>query len=162
MTDNDSLRILAVDDDPTTLALLEKYLAAGGYEVLTASNGVEAMRYLLTSGASAVITDWVMPEMDGLELCRAIRTHEGISFTYVIVVTAHETTEEQIVEAFEAGADNYLAKPLRRRELLARLHAGERIVKLQHEIEARNREVHRYNAQMSIVASFDKTMMVYS
>ncbi len=141
--------VLIVDDDPMALALLEKHLTAAGHEVWAASNGAEAMRTLLIKGIPVIITDWMMPEMDGLELCRAIRAHEGIRYAYVIIVTAH-TDRDRVVEAFEAGADDYLSKPLNRRELLARLQAGERIIGLQRDLDSRNLEVHRSNAEMAI------------
>ncbi len=148
MRQTGSRRILIVDDDPSALALLSRHLRTAGYTVLTAENGVEAIRVLVNEGPPLVITDWIMPEMDGLELCRAIRAHEGITFAYVIIVTARQTAEDRLVEAFEAGADDYLCKPINPRELLARLRAGERIVDLQQELDNRNREVHWYVAKM--------------
>ncbi|UCC31146.1 MAG: diguanylate cyclase, partial [Phycisphaerales bacterium] len=150
MPEADSLRVLVVDDDPSALVLLTRYLTRSGYEVLTAANGVEAIRVLMTEGAPIVITDWVMPEMDGLELCRAIRKHEGIPFAFVIIVTAYQTADDRLVEAFDAGADDYLCKPYNPKELLARLRAGERVVRLQREVDNRNREVHRHNAEIEI------------
>jgi diguanylate cyclase (GGDEF)-like protein len=145
-----SRRILIVDDDPASLALLSRHLRTAGYIVLTAENGVEAIQVLVNEGPQIVITDWTMPEMDGVELCRAIRGHEGITFAYVIIVTARQSVEDSLVEAFEAGADDYLCKPFNPRELLARLRAGERIVDLQQELDSRNREVHWYVAKMEI------------
>ncbi len=151
MPDGEPLSILIVDDEPTSLVLLSSYLTRAGYRVLTAVNGAEALHILGDEGPQVVITDWTMPEMDGLDLCRAIRSHEGITFTYVIIVTAHQTSDERLVEAFDAGADDYLSKPFKSKELLARLRAGERIVRLQGELANRNREVHRYNAEVEIV-----------
>ena len=150
MPETDPLRVLVVDDDPSALALLTIYLTGAGYEVLTAANGVEAINILVTKGAPIVISDWVMPEMDGLELCRAIRMHEGIPFAFVIIVTARQTADDRIVEAFDAGADDYLCKPYKPKELLARLRAGERIVRLQREVDSRSREAHRQNAEIEI------------
>ena len=148
--DGDRLRVLIVDDDPDALTLLETWLIRAGYDVVMARDGEEAMRALLTEGPPILITDWVMPNMDGLELCRAIRTHPGIAFAYIIIVTAHHTAEDRLIEALDAGADDYLSKPLKPRELLARLRAGERIARLQQELDARTREAHRYNAEMEI------------
>jgi len=145
------LRILIVDDDRSMLTLLGGHLTAAGHHVLTAENGVEAMRILLTEGPPVVVTDWVMPQMDGLELCKAIRAHEGIAFAYVIIMTAYRTEEDRLVEAFSAGADDYLRKPFDPGELLARLRAGERTIKLQEQLDSRNRQLHRYNAQVEIV-----------
>lgn len=153
MLRNRSRRILIVDDDPSSLALLSRHLRTAGYAVLTAKNGAEAIRVLVNEGPKLVITDWTMPEMDGDELCRAIRAHDGISFAYVIIVTAQEAAEDRLVEAFEAGADDYLCKPINPRELLARLRAGERIVDLQQELDSRSQEVHWYVAKMEITNS---------
>ncbi len=153
MSATDPLRILIVDDDPSALTLLERHLTKAGYEVATAGDGVEAMEFLRTNNAPIVITDWVMPKMDGLELCRTIRAHEGILFSYVIVVTAQQTADDRLVDAFDAGADDYLCKPYKAKELLARVRAGERLIRLQKEVDTRNREVHRYNAEVEIANS---------
>ncbi len=141
---------LIVDDDPTSLLLLRRHLEKAGFPVRTATSGEEAMQILMADGPPIVITDWQMPGMDGLELCGTIRGHEGIAFTFVIMVTGHEPNEERLVAAFDAGADDYLSKPIKSRELLARLHAGVRIINLQTELDARSRDVHRNNAEMEI------------
>lgn len=146
------IRVLVVDDEPVSRTVLERYLTGAGHEVFTAASGKEAVRILLAEGLEVVITDWMMPHMDGLELCRAIRSCEALPFVYVIIVTAQETDEERVVEAFEAGADDYLSKPVKRRELLARLNAGVRIVRLQQELGRRSREVHRANAEIAIAS----------
>ena len=144
--------VLLVDDDPDTLGLLSAHLAENGHMALTASNGTEAMRILMSEAPPIVITDWIMPEMNGPELCRAIRRQnsEGIGFTYVIVLAAHNM-EDHIVGAFDAGADDCLAKPVNLRELLARLRAAQRIIHLHEDLEKRNREVQRCNAEMEIM-----------
>lgn len=150
MGDQSRPNVLVVDDDADALRLLERHLSRAGYTVFTATNGIEAMQTILAEGTPIVITDWRMPEMDGVSLCAAIRQHEAIPFAYIIMVTASETTEDQVVEALHAGADDYLCKPIKIRELLARMRAGERIVKLQLTLDSRNRDVHRYNAEIEI------------
>lgn len=148
-TANRTLRVLVVDDDATSVALISRPLTNAGYEVVTAASGEDALRALVSDEIQIVVTDWMMPGMTGLDLCRAIRMHEGIPFAHVVVVTAR-TGEDQLLQAFEAGADDYLVKPLSHRELLARIRAGERILTLQQDLEARQREVHRINAEMAI------------
>ncbi|MFQ5589543.1 MAG: diguanylate cyclase [Phycisphaerae bacterium] len=152
MTDGEPHRILLIDDDPEALRLLESHLTSGGHQVLTATNGAEAMQILLSEGPPMVITDWMMPKVDGLELCRRIHSHEGIAFVYIIVVTAH-SDEDRIVEALDAGADDCISKPFRRKELLARVRAGSRVIQLRADLDRRNREVHRFNAEMALAHS---------
>lgn len=142
-------RVLIVDDDPLALRMLERRLADGGYSVVSVPSGPEAMRVLCESAPSILITDWEMPEMSGLELCKAIRAHEGIGFVYIIILTAYGS-DEAIVSAFDAGADDYLIKPFNHKELLARLRGGERIVSLERDIARRTREVYGYNAEIEI------------
>jgi two-component system cell cycle response regulator len=142
--------ILIVDDDPSMLRLLERFLSMDGYEVLKARNGAEALCILHDKGPQIVITDWEMPEMDGLELCRTIRSSELVGFIYTVILTAHA---DKIVEAFEAGADDFLSKPPRRGELLARLKAATRIIRLEADLARQNREIHKVNAELSVLNS---------
>jgi diguanylate cyclase (GGDEF)-like protein len=90
----------------------------------------------------------MMPEMDGLELCRTLRHHEGVRFVYLIIVTAHSDVDH-LVEAFAAGADDFLSKPVDKHELMARLRAGEHIARLESDLAKRTREVHLLNAEMA-------------
>lgn len=141
-------RILVVDDDPSLRRVLEGLLAHGGYQVFTATNGEEAIRLLNDVGPQIVITDWEMPVLDGLELCREIRRSETVGFVYVIILTSHS---ERVVEAFDAGVDDFLAKPPRRAELLARLKAAVRIVDLEARLARQNREIHKVNAELTML-----------
>jgi len=146
----DPLRILIVDDDPSALSLLEKHLTTTGYRVLTAANGVEALEIDHVRAPQMIITDWDMPEMSGLDLCRRLRGHEGAGFVYVIMVTAN-AEKNRVVEALESGADDFLTKPYSRQELLARVRAGERIVRLDANLAERSREIAHFNAQLTAV-----------
>jgi len=143
-------RVLIVDDDPSMLRLVSKYLTDSGYEVLSAGNGDEALRIILSEGPPIVITDWMMPEMDGLQLCRAIRSSEGIGFVYVIMLTAN-ADKARLVEAFRAGVDDFLPKPFDREELLARLTAGTRIFRLEESLAKQNHALHKANAEMAVL-----------
>ncbi len=145
-----SKRVLIVDDDAAILRLLEKQLGLAGYEVLSACDGREALKIMQQEGPQLVITDWTMPGMDGIELIRAIRSSEGTGFVFVIMLTAHAGTS-RIVEAFEAGADDFLPKPVNREELLARLTAGVRIIGLEADLAKERRDVHRANAEMALL-----------
>ncbi len=141
-------RILLVDDDPSTLRLLTKYLDDGGYEVLTAANGVEALRIILSKECPLVITDWMMPEMDGLDLCRAIRSSEDVGFAYVLILTAH-TDEQSLANAFDAGADDFLRKPCQKSELLARLQAGVRALTAEAKVASQQQAAQKTNTELA-------------
>src|ERR1043166_5534866 len=142
-------RVLIVDDDPSALRLLEKFLETSGYEVLQATNGHDAFKIVLELAPPLIIADYRMPGMNGSELCRALREHEGVRFAYIMIVTGNADTE-RLVEVFEAGANDFIAKPLNRQELLARLKAGERMAKLEEDLARRTREIHRLNAQSAL------------
>ena len=143
-------RVLIVDDEPAALRLLGKYLELAGYEVLTATDGLEAMKILHSEGPQLVITDWMMPEMDGIEFCQAVRSSELVGVVYIIILTAH-SDKERLVEAFRAGADDFLSKPFHRQELLARLKAGMRIVSLESELATERRVLHKTNAELAML-----------
>jgi diguanylate cyclase (GGDEF)-like protein len=145
-----SRKILIVDDDSDVRRLLVRYLTTDAYEVFEAASGEEAMHILMNEGPPIVITDWMMPHMNGLDLCRRIRTTEGIGLVYVIVLTAL-TEKDRLVEAFDAGTDDYLTKPVSKQELLARLKAGMRVVELETRLLKWNREIHKVNAEFAIL-----------
>jgi two-component system KDP operon response regulator KdpE len=113
-------KILVIDDDPAFVRLVEQVLTQKGYEVLSASSGGEGLRLLFVHRPDLVLLDVVMPGMDGWQTCSRIR---DISDVPIIMLTAHEKTEEDIVRALDYGADDYLIKPVRSRELVARVRA---------------------------------------
>lgn len=142
-------KVLIVDDDPAILRLLKKYLGETNREVLVATNGQDALRIVLAEEPPIIITDWMMPEMDGIALCRMLRNHEGVRFIYIIMLTAHSSFD-RVIEAFDAGADDFLVKPIGKPELMARLRAGEHIARLESDLAKRTREIHRLNAEMAM------------
>jgi len=121
------MKILIADDDSTTRRLLQSYLEKWGHEVTAARSGSEALELFEQGGYSFVITDWSMPEMDGLELITRIRSLPRAAYVYIVLVTARAQAED-VVQGIEAGADDFVAKPFDRDELRARIRAGERIV----------------------------------
>jgi len=127
------LCVLAVDDDPRILRLLEHHLTAGGYRVLTAPDGETALQIVLDHSPHIVLTDWLMPGMSGGELLRALRATEAGRQVYGLVLTARDE-EEQIVAAFDAGADDFVGKPYNPRVLMARVAAARRMIQLQHQV----------------------------
>jgi DNA-binding response OmpR family regulator len=112
------MRLLVVEDDANVLGILRKQLHQEGHEVRGAANGRLALTELQVLPADIVITDWRMPEMDGVELCRAIRADPSLRATYIIMFTGQGSDEEQR-EGIRAGANDYLTKPCRLDRLLA-------------------------------------------
>jgi len=130
--------ILIAEDDPVSRRLLEAFLRKLNYRVMVATNGLEALRILQSDAAPPIaILDWMMPEMEGPEVCRSIRAHAGNPYIYILMLTAR-TLKDDLLLGLESGADDYLTKPFDAQELRARLHVGQRILDLQRSlIEAR-------------------------
>jgi putative two-component system response regulator len=124
------MRALIVDDDELSLELLQDILHEMGYEVERAANGKEAIAKLRSGDIHLVITDWEMPEMNGLELCRAIRGEDFDGYVFVIMLTSREGGQQRI-DGIHAGADAFLLKPLNSEELLVSLKTAERILGLE-------------------------------
>lgn len=143
------LRVLVVDDDRSMQALLRTLLAHAGYQVFEAADGQEGFEKALEVRPHILITDWMMPQMDGVELTRALRQTKLGRTIYIIILTALEA-EEKLVEAFDAGVDDFMSKPLKSRVLGARLRAGQRVVMLQEEIERDREEIRRFAAELAV------------
>lgn len=124
------MRVLIVDDDEITLDLLEHALAQTGYTVERATNGREALEHLRRGDCRLVISDWDMPEMNGIELCRAIRSEELGGYVYVVLLTSRNGTRDTVV-GLSAGADDFVPKPFHPDELVSRVRSGERILSLE-------------------------------
>lgn len=127
------MKVLAVDDDSVALLFLKTTLEKLGHDVIEATDGDDAWDLFQTFEVAAVIVDWMMPNVDGLELCRRIRAMERQKYTYVIMLTAR-TGKQSYLEGMSAGADDFVSKPVGTDELAARLHVAERIVGLKAEV----------------------------
>jgi diguanylate cyclase (GGDEF)-like protein len=139
------MKILLADDDHVSRLLMKRMLETSGYEVVTAENGREALQQLSRKDSPRLaLLDWMMPEMDGLGVCREIRASGNESYIYIVLLTARESPDD-IVAGLKAGADDYLTKPCRPSELQARLHAGRRILTLEDKL-VESREAMRYDA----------------
>lgn len=143
------LRVLVVDDETSLRRLLKALLDKAGYETHEAVNGQQAYEKALEVCPHLMITDWMMPGMDGVELTRSLRQTKFGRGIYILILTALEA-EERLVEAFGAGVDDFLTKPLNPRVLGARLRAGQRVVMLQQEIERDHEEVRRFAAELAV------------
>jgi two-component system, cell cycle response regulator len=146
------MKILIAEDERLSRMMLEKSLQKAGYEVTTVNNGALALAALQGDDPPRLgLLDWVMPEKDGVEVCREIRLRRDKAYTYLILLSSKESKKE-IVEGLEAGADDYLTKPYDEEELKARLRAGERILELEdHLVEAR--ETMRFQATHDALTS---------
>jgi diguanylate cyclase (GGDEF)-like protein len=142
--------ILAVDDDPVSLRLLTRHLLNDGYLVESARGGKEALKMALQNPPDIVIADWEMPDLDGLELCRALRRTDAGRNMYFLLLTG-TTAEELVVEAFDAGCDDFVTKPFIPRLLAARIKGGVRLALLQRMIEADKQTMMRQVAEMGVL-----------
>lgn len=124
------MQVLIAEDDDVTVLMLQHCLEQYGYEVTVAEDGVEALELIRTGRFRMVISDWEMPRMNGVELCREVRSRSSSGYTYLILLTSHAGTEN-VVEGLAAGADDFITKPFDPRELLVRIRAGERILALE-------------------------------
>ncbi len=132
------LQVLVVDDSPVYRKLIEHTLEDGGYAPLFAKTGSEALELYAQHAPAIVITDWMMPDFSGPELCERIRGQAQRAYTYIIVLTSI-SEKDNVVKGLAAGADDYLTKPFDPGELLARIGVGRRTIGLHREIEAKNK-----------------------
>jgi putative two-component system response regulator len=125
-----AMKILIVDDDDIAREMLRHTLARAGYEVTAAADGREALEILRGGSYRMVISDWVMPDIDGIALCRAIRSGDFPGYIYIVLLTSRDQTGD-IVEGLSAEADDFIRKPFHPAELLVRVRAGERVLALE-------------------------------
>jgi sigma-B regulation protein RsbU (phosphoserine phosphatase) len=135
------VRILVAEDDAVARRMLRALLSKWGYQVSLCSDGAAAWKMLqATTAPPLAILDWMMPQLDGVEICQKLRALPHGRLTYVILLTARERGED-IVAGLEAGADDYVTKPFNKEELRARLNVGVRMVELQHHLAERVKEL---------------------
>lgn len=133
-------KVLLVEDSRTQALRLQFILQANGFEAVVATNGIEALEKLSNDYYPIIITDWVMPEMDGAELCQTIRMRQFDGYVFIFLVTSKDDPAD-IVAGLEAGADDYLTKPVSELELIARLSTAKRVIELERSLKKRNEEV---------------------
>jgi PleD family two-component response regulator len=128
------LRVLVADDDPSCRSVLRAVVERLGHECRVATDGDEAWRLFQEAQPDVLITDWMMPGLNGPELCRRARQHNEDGYTYVILATALGE-HENVLEGMEAGADDYLTKPISPFDVRARLVAAKRVTELHKELD---------------------------
>ena len=135
------MKVLIAEDDPISRRLLRANLERFGHEVIETCNGREAWEKLRAdAGPKLAVLDWMMPEVDGVQVCRQVRADEQLGYVYVILLTA-KGRRDDLVEAFGAGVDDYLTKPFDPHELRSRLSVGERLLTLQGTLETKVEEL---------------------
>ena len=150
--------VLVADDDPASRKLLKKLLAKAGYDVVCVENGREALALFSQRPFPIVVTDWMMPEMDGLSLSRAIRKDTPRGDVYILLMTASAIDDDLIVGP-ETGADDYLTKPIVGSELVFRLKTGRRILKLERSLKEANEALRRLSVIDSLTGCYNRAFL---
>lgn len=151
------LQILVATDCPLHTKILTKKLTAEGHDVACAADGRRALEMAVETLPQLIISDWVMPEMSGLELCRTLRLSPQMSRIHFIIMTTHDSNEE-LVEAFDAGINYYLIKPLNYDILAALLRGATREIATREEVQRQKEELRRTNTEVNITNRMLKTM----
>ncbi|MGB8226565.1 MAG: response regulator [Sedimentisphaerales bacterium] len=128
------MKVLIAEDDTASRIILEKHLKDWGYEVLSAQNGSEAWQIIQNQQPEIVLIDWMMPAMDGLELCKRIRSAQSRKYTFIIFLTS-KVENEDVVTALDTGADDYLCKPFDKKVLKSRMAVGARTINYENELQ---------------------------
>jgi phosphoserine phosphatase RsbU/P len=122
------MKILIAEDDPVSVKILQFTLEHYGHEVVAAADGQEAWQIFDREPVRVIVSDWMMPRLDGLELCQKVRSRPKTDYTYFILLTAINTGRDNLRKAMDAGIDDFLAKPLDREAVMMRLRVAERIL----------------------------------
>lgn len=130
------MKILIAEDDPVSVKILQFTLEHFGHEVVSAANGTDAWAKFDAEPVRVIVSDWMMPGLDGLELCKKVRARPKTDYTYFILLTAINTGRDNLRQAMDAGIDDFLTKPLDREAILMRLRVAERILEFTKQIRA--------------------------
>ncbi len=155
---SDNFPILIAEDDPVSRKLLEKILIKAGNKVVSVENGQKALELFNDRFFPIVLTDWMMPEMDGLELCRAIRKNTYPGYVFIILLTA-KNSKDDIIRGLRAGADDYLTKPFSHAELIARLNTGKRVLELERSLKDANEEIRILSITDPLTGTYNRGYM---
>ncbi|MEB3182330.1 MAG: SpoIIE family protein phosphatase [Nostocaceae cyanobacterium] len=148
-------QILVIDDDLAVQLLLKRMLQKQGYEVIVASNGEEGLNKALACLPALIICDWMMPGLNGLEVCRRLKADPNLSTTFFILLTALVAVEDR-VKGLDAGADDFISKPIEQNELQARVRAGLRLHQLSRDLQAQKQIL---EAEMAEAAEYVRSLL---
>ena len=148
-------QILLIDDDPTTRLVLKRALQRQGYDIVVANDGQQGLDIARDAKPGLIICDWMMPGIDGLEVCRQVKRSLHLSTTFFILLTARGGLEDRIV-GLDTGADEFLAKPIDIGELQARVRAGLRISELSRVLQLQTRQLRE---ELSEASGYVKTLL---
>lgn len=148
-------QILVIDDDPTTQLLLTRTLQKQGYQVDVADNGQEGLAKAYELQPALIICDWMMPVMDGLQVCQQVKAHPGLSTTFFILLTSRGGLEDRI-QGLDTGADEFLAKPIEMNELRARVQAGLRLYQLNQDLQTQKQLL---EAELAEAADYVRSLL---
>jgi two-component system, cell cycle response regulator len=147
--------VLLAEDQEISRKLTEKILCKAGINVTSVENGKKAFELFKKHFFPIILSDWMMPEMDGIELCRAIRSTQSAGYVFIILLTARDSKED-IIAGLEAGADDYLAKPFNPGELKARIKTGMRILDLERSLKKANEEIKKLSVRDPLTGCFNR------
>ena len=150
--------ILVVDDDTVSCTLVKTMLTKSGFEVATAANGSHALELCEQHFFPIVLTDWMMPQMDGIQLCSRIRKKETERYVYIVLITAR-STKNDIISGLESGADDYLIKPVNQAELLARINSGIRVLELEKSLKSAHTEIKQLSITDPLTGCYNRVYL---
>jgi diguanylate cyclase (GGDEF)-like protein len=141
------MRVLIADDDATSRLVLQAVVSKLGHECLTAADGSSAWEQLSAAGVDVLLTDWLMPGLDGPELCRRVRSDHGGHYTYIVLVTSRDDPE-QVLEGMNSGADDYLIKPVDPFAVQTRMVAAQRVINLHRQLRDFRTQLEQANLEL--------------
>jgi two-component system cell cycle response regulator len=152
---NPSFPILLAEDEAVSRKVMVKHLTKAGFDVTAVENGQQALDAFEKKFYPFILTDWIMPEMDGLELCRAIREQRDRGYVYMILLT-NKDSKDDIIVGLEAGADDYLTKPVYFVELTARINNGMRVLELERDLKKASQEIYHLTITDSLTGAYNR------
>jgi diguanylate cyclase (GGDEF)-like protein len=159
MKEKKARTILIAEDDLISCRILDKNLKNWGYTTILAKNGKDAWKSLQDPGLRLALLDWMMPEIDGLELCKKIRLENKPNYTYIILLTARDNPQD-IINGLEAGADDYMTKPVNFLELRARLQTGQRIIQLEDKLLETQKQLYNLATKDSLTMLWNRASIL--